>query len=184
MQNERNLIWVDMEMTGLDPDVDRVLEIATIITDDRLNIVAEGPVIAVWQPEDVLSGMSEWCQTHHTQSGLLARVRAEGVTVGEAEQRTLDFVRRYVPPKASPLCGNSVGQDRRFLYRYMPTFQDYLHYRTLDVSSIKILGNLWRPEMMRRFTKREAHLALDDIRESIAELVFYRDHFFRLEEEP
>lgn len=180
MQNDSNLIWVDMEMTGLDPDVDKVLEIATIVTDSNLNIIAEGPVLAVWQPEEVLAAMGEWCQTHHTQSGLLERVRREGVSLAEAEARTLDFVRQHVPPKTSPLCGNSVSQDRRFLYKYMPTFQDYLHYRTLDVSTIKILGNLWRPSMMANFTKREAHLALDDIRESIAELAFYRQHFFRL----
>lgn len=181
MQNERNLVWIDMEMTGLDPEVDRVLEIATIITDDQLNIVAEGPVLAVFQPESVLKAMNEWCVTHHTQSGLLNRVRKEGVSEAVAEQRTLDFIREYVPEKASPLCGNSVGQDRRFLYKYMPKLQAYFHYRTLDVSSIKILGNLWKPEMMKGFSKKECHLALDDIRESIDELRYYRENFFKLD---
>ena len=180
MKSEKNLIWVDMEMTGLVPEHDRILEIATIVTDDQLNILAEGPVIAVSQPEEILLGMDEWCTTHHTQSGLLDRVRNEGVSEREAEVKTLEFISQYVPPKASPICGNSIGQDRRFLYRYMPELQAYFHYRYLDVSTIKILANLWKPQIMPLFIKKECHLALEDIRESIAELKFYREHFFNL----
>jgi len=179
MQDSKNLIWIDMEMTGLDPEKDRVLEIACIITDSELNEVAAGPVIAVKQPESILAGMDEWCTTHHTQSGLLDRVRTEGVTEEEAEAAVLDFIARYVPPKASPLCGNSVGQDRRFIFKYMPRLADYLHYRTLDVSSFKIVANLWHPEIMQGFSKKEAHLALDDIRESVEELRYYRRHLIR-----
>ncbi len=180
MKSEKNLIWIDMEMTGLVPEHDRILEIATIITDDQLNILAEGPVIAVSQPEELLNGMDEWCTTHHTQSGLLERVRREGVTEREAELKTLEFISQYVPPKASPICGNSIGQDRRFLYKYMPELQAYFHYRYLDVSTIKILANLWKPQIMPLFSKKECHLALEDIRESIAELKFYRENFFNL----
>lgn len=180
MQSDKNLVWIDMEMTGLDPDVDRVLEIATIITNDRLEIVAEGPVIAVHQSDEILNNMSDWCKEHHGASGLTARVQASRVTEAQAELETLEFIKLYVPEKTSPLCGNSIGQDRRFLYRYMPTLQNYFHYRSLDVSSIKILCNLWKPEIMGNFKKKEAHLALDDIRESIAELRFYRENFFKL----
>lgn len=177
MQNETNLVWIDMEMTGLRPETDRILEIATIITDKDLNVLAEGPVYAVRQPQDLLDSMSDWCKTHHTQSGLLARCQSAGVTEAEAEQGTLDFIARYVPPKCSPICGNSICQDRRFIYRYMPALHDYLHYRNLDVSTLKILANLWAPDIMPGFVKKECHLALDDIRESIAELVYYRQNF-------
>jgi oligoribonuclease len=179
MQNSTNLIWIDMEMTGLRPEIDKILEIATIITDKDLNILAEGPVYAVRQPQEILDGMSDWCKTHHSQSGLLARCESQGVSVSVAEQGTLDFIAQYVPPQASPICGNSICQDRRFIYRYMPKLHDYLHYRNLDVSTLKILANLWAPEIMPGFTKRECHLALDDIRESIEELRYYRKHFIR-----
>jgi len=180
MQDERNLIWVDMEMTGLCPETDRILEIASIITDSDLNVLAEGPVMAVRQPEELLAGMDEWCRTHHAQSGLLDRVRREGVTEREAEDATLAFVEQYVPAGKSPICGNSVSQDRRFLYRYMPRLQSYLHYRTLDVSTLKILAERWAPGIMPGFSKKEAHRALDDIRESIAELQYYRRHMLRV----
>ena len=176
MIDKLNLVWIDMEMTGLDPEVDRILEIATVITDNDLNVVAEGPVLAVRQPEPVLAGMSAWCQEHHTQSGLLERVRRDGVSEREAETETLAFIRNYVPEGASPLCGNSVGQDRRFLYKYMPELQAYFHYRTLDVSSLKILAQRWYAGRIAPFVKKEAHLALDDIRESIAELRYYRQN--------
>ena len=179
MQNAQNLIWIDMEMTGLDPEVDRILEIATIITDNELEVIAEGPVLAVRQPEFLLANMSAWCQEHHTQSGLLARVRSEGVTDAEAEQATLDFISKYVPAGKSPLCGNSVGQDRRFMYKYMPKLQEYFHYRTLDVSSLKILAQRWYADTIPPFQKKEAHLALDDIRESIAELRYYRQFMLK-----
>jgi oligoribonuclease len=180
MQNEKNLIWIDMEMTGLNPDHDRILEIATIITDDQLDIIAEGPVVAVRQPQEILDQMSEWCQTHHTQSGLLDRCKAIGTTEAEAEKLTLDFIRKYVPEKTSPICGNSICQDRRFIFRYMPKLHDYLHYRNLDVSTIKILADLWKPQIMPGFSKKEAHLALEDIKESIEELRYYRKHFFNI----
>lgn len=179
MQSDKNLVWIDMEMTGLRPDIDRVLEIACIITDSDLEIVAEGPVITVWQPEDVLNSMNQWCVEHHTASGLLDRVRRDGVSEAQAEQTMLDFIRQYVPEKSSPLCGNSIGQDRRFMYHYLPKLEAYFHYRNLDVSSLKIVANMWRPDIMAGFTKKEAHLALDDIRESIAELRYYRQHLIR-----
>ena len=180
MQNATNLVWIDMEMTGLRPEKDRILEIATIITDSQLNILAEGPVLAVRQPEPLLLGMDEWCTTHHTASGLLERVRTQGISEKEAEERTLAFIQEYVPEKASPLCGNSIGQDRRFMYAYMPKLEAYFHYRNLDVSSLKIVANLWKPQIMDGFTKKEAHLALDDIRESIAELRYYKEHLLAL----
>ncbi len=180
MFSDQNLIWIDLEMTGLRPERDRILEIAVLITDSSLNILAEGPSLAVYQPESVLAGMDEWNQTHHSASGLLDLVRREGVTEAEAEQRTLDFVRQYVPANASPICGNSIGQDRRFLYQYMPTLEAYFHYRNLDVSTLKILAERWRPELMAAFTKKEAHRALDDISESVAELRFYRRRLLNL----
>ena len=180
MQNESNLVWIDMEMTGLRPERDRILEIATIVTDSQLNILAEGPVLAVRQPEAILSGMDEWCTTHHTASGLLDRVRTQGISEAEAEARTLAFIQQYDPAKASPLCGNSIGQDRRFMYAYMPKLEAYFHYRNLDVSSLKIVANLWKPQIMAGFIKKEAHLALDDIRESIAELRYYKENLLDL----
>ncbi len=180
MQNESNLVWIDMEMTGLRPEKDRILEIATIVTDSQLNILAEGPVLAVRQSEALLAGMDEWCTSHHTASGLLDRVRTQGVSEAEAEARTVAFIQQYVPEKASPLCGNSIGQDRRFMYAYMPKLEAYFHYRNLDVSSLKIVANLWKPQIMAGFTKKEAHLALDDIRESIAELRYYKENLLAL----
>ena len=180
MQNESNLVWIDMEMTGLRPERDRILEIATIVTDSQLNILAEGPVLAVRQPEAILLGMDEWCTTHHTASGLLDRVRTQGISEAEAEARTLAFIQQYVPEKTSPLCGNSIGQDRRFMYAYMPKLEAYFHYRNLDVSSLKIVANLWKPQIIAGFTKKEAHLALDDIRESIAELRYYKENLLDL----
>lgn len=179
MLNDNNLIWIDMEMTGLRPDIDRVLEIATIVTDSNLNVLAEGPVLPVHQPESILAGMDEWCQTHHSKSGLLDRVRSTGINEAEAEEATLAFVSQYVPAGKSPICGNSVGQDRRFLYHYMPRLEAYLHYRNLDVSTLKILAERWAPQIMGGFSKKETHRALDDIRESIAELRYYREHLLK-----
>ena len=180
MQDPLNLIWIDMEMTGLRPERDRILEIACIITDTSLNEIAQGPVLAVHQDETVLAAMDEWNQSHHSASGLLDRVRSEGISEAAAEQRMLDFIRQYVPEKSSPICGNSVGQDRRFLYQYMPALEAYFHYRTLDVSTLKILASRWKPAIMEGFHKKEAHLALDDIRESIDELRYYRRHLLAL----
>lgn len=174
-----HLVWMDLEMTGLDVEVDGILEIATVITDAELDIVAEGPSLPVAQPESTLAGMDEWNVTHHTASGLLERVRREGVPLVEAEAQTLSFVEAYVGEGESPLCGNSIWQDRRFLARYMPTLEGYLHYRNIDVSSVKQLARLWRPDLADRVVKSSEHVALADIRESIDELRFYRKHFLR-----
>ncbi|WP_017937119.1 oligoribonuclease [Zestomonas thermotolerans] len=180
MQNPLNLIWIDLEMTGLDPERDRILEIATIVTDSELNILAEGPVIAVHQSEEVLAGMDEWNTRTHGQSGLLQRVRDSRIDTAEAEALTLAFLEQWVPAGKSPICGNSIGQDRRFLYRYMPRLEAYFHYRYLDVSTLKILAERWAPQIKESFQKKNSHLALDDIRESIAELRHYREHFLKV----
>jgi oligoribonuclease len=173
-----NLVWMDLEMTGLDPEVDTILEIATIITDGNLNIIAEGPSIVIHQPDARLDGMDEWNTTHHGASGLTARVRASRTTMAEAEQQTLEFVRQYVPERTSPLCGNSIHQDRRFLVPYMPELEAWMHYRNIDVSTIKELARRWYPAI-KAPPKQGEHLALADIRESIAELAFYREKLFR-----
>jgi len=173
------LVWMDMEMSGLDPDRDVILEIATLITDAELQVVAEGPVLAVRQPDTVLDAMDDWNREHHGASGLTARVRASQVTAADAEQATLAFVRAHCVDRSSPLCGNSIHQDRRFLARYMPHLDAALHYRNIDVSTVKELVRRWYPTGPTPPEKRHAHLALDDIRESIAELRFYRQHAFR-----
>ena len=173
------LVWVDLEMSGLDPDQHTILEIATLITDAQLAILAEGPVFAIAQPPAVLEAMDNWNREHHGASGLSARVLASTVSMAEAEAATLAFVRQHCPERQSPLCGNSIFQDRRFLVRYMPAFDRYLHYRSVDVSTVKELVRRWYPQGPAAPEKKHAHLALDDIRESIAELRFYREHFFR-----
>jgi len=178
VQSDTNLIWLDMEMTGLDPDRDAIIEMATLITDARLDVLAEGPNIAVWQSDSVLESMDAWCRKTHGESGLVARVRGEGIPLAEAERRTMDFVRAWVPQKKSPLCGNSIAHDRRFVRRYLPQLEAWLHYRNLDVSTVKELVNRWYPESFRPPKKKGAHLALDDIRESLDELRWYRDHVF------
>jgi oligoribonuclease len=178
-QDESNLIWIDLEMTGLDPDQDHIIEIATVITDKHLNILAQGPVLAIHQPDSVLNAMDEWCRTHHGQSGLSQRVKDSNIDLRQAEQQTLDFVREWVPKGKSPICGNSICQDRRFLYRAMPELESYFHYRNLDVSTLKELAARWAPEVQKNFTKASVHLALDDIIESINELKYYRDHFIK-----
>jgi len=179
--NSENLIWLDLEMTGLNPDTDRILEIATLVTDKQLNIMEEGPVMAVHQSDAVLSAMGDWCTRQHGQSGLSERVRASRVTEAEAERATLDFLRQYLPPNTSPMCGNSICQDRRFLARHMPELEKFFHYRNLDVSTLKELGKRWAPNIMLGFTKQATHLALEDIRDSVAELKYYREHLFRPE---
>lgn len=176
-----NLIWIDLEMTGLDPDADRILEIATLVTDKDLEIVATGPVLAIRQPEQTLAKMDAWNVEHHTRSGLVARVRSEGVSEHAAEEATLAFLREYVPARTSPMCGNSICQDRRFLYRYMPALEAYFHYRHIDVSTFKELARRWAPAVADSVQKESAHQALADIEESIAELRHYRARLFRPE---
>lgn len=171
-----NLIWIDLEMTGLDPDKDRIIEIATVVTDKYLNILAEGPVFAVHQPDDLLNGMDEWCTKQHGGSGLTARVRASQVTDAQAEVETLAFLEQWVDKRASPMCGNSICQDRRFLYRYMPALEVFFHYRNLDVSTLKELAARWYPKALEGVSKKSSHLALDDIRDSISELKHYREN--------
>lgn len=174
--SEQNLIWVDLEMTGLDPFTDRILEIATLVTDSQLQILAEGPVLAIHQSDEILAGLDDWNREHHGASGLLERVRASLVSEAEAEAATLEFLAAHVPAGASPLCGNSICQDRRFMARWMPKLEAYFHYRNLDVSTLKILAQRWAPAVAESFRKESRHLALDDIRESIDELRHYRAH--------
>ncbi|WP_423185526.1 oligoribonuclease [Alishewanella sp. d11] len=178
--NDTNLVWLDLEMTGLEPKTDVILEMATIVTDSQLNILAEGPVFAIKTSDAVLDNMSEWCVEQHGKSGLTARCRASEVTLAEAEAQTIAFLSQYVSPGKSPMCGNSIGQDRRFLAEYAPTLEAFFHYRNLDVSTVKELARRWHPEVLKQVQKSSSHLALDDIRESIAELVTYRRYFFRL----
>ncbi|MGH8225365.1 MAG: oligoribonuclease, partial [Gammaproteobacteria bacterium] len=173
------LIWIDLEMTGLDPGRDRILEIATLVTDKDLAVVATGPELAIHQPDEALAGMDAWNVEHHTRSGLVERVRASTVTERAAEEATLDFLREHVPAKISPMCGNSICQDRRFLVRYMPDLEAYFHYRHVDVSTFKELALRWAPEVARSLRKESAHRALADIEESVAELRHYRALLFR-----
>jgi oligoribonuclease len=177
--NPDNLIWVDLEMTGLDTQRDQILEIATIVTDKDLQIIAEGPVLAIHQSDEVLAAMDSWNTRTHTQSGLVARVRASDIDLATAERLTLEFLAQHVPPGASPMCGNSICQDRRFMSRLMPTLERYFHYRNLDVSTLKELARRWMPEVAAGFAKESPHVAIEDLRESIRELCYYREHMFR-----
>lgn len=178
MQNENNLVWLDLEMTGLEPSRCSIVEIATIITDSQLNILAEGPSVAIHHGPEALTTMEKWSRDTHRKSGLLKRVEESTITTREAEEMTLDFIRGYCPEKASPLCGNSIGHDRRFLERYMPALFAYFHYRNIDVSTIKELVRRWYPTGPSAPTKKGNHIALDDVRESINELRFYREYYF------
>ena len=178
--DDNHLVWLDLEMTGLEPAQDRILEIATLVTDTHLEILAEGPVIAVHQPEALLAALDDWNREHHGSSGLLQRVRASDRDEAGAERETLAFLAAWVPAGKSPLCGNSICQDRRFLARSMPQLEAWFHYRNLDVSSLKILAQRWAPAVADAFKKESAHRAMDDIRESIAELRHYREHLLRL----
>jgi len=164
-------------MTGLDPEKERIIEIATIVTDPQLNILEEGPVLAIRQEDSLLDAMDAWNTKTHNATGLVERVQSSRINEAEAEKRTIEFLKKYIPGNRAPLCGNSITQDRRFLYRYMPKLSDYLHYRNIDVSSVKELIKRWRPDLMNGFEKKGTHKALDDIRESIEELKFYREHF-------
>jgi oligoribonuclease len=177
-QHPDNLAWIDLEMTGLAPDSDRIIEIATIVTDPDLNVLAEGPVIAVRQPEEALARMDEWNRRTHGSSGLLARVRASSVGEAEAERLTLEFLAAWLPPGASPMCGNSICQDRRFLARWMPALERYFMYRNLDVSTLKELARRWAPGVLAGVAKTNAHQALEDVRDSIRELRHYREKLF------
>ena len=181
MKEPTHLIWIDLEMTGLKPDQDRILEIATVITDRHLEILAEGPVLAIAQAESILISMDAWNTKHHTRSGLLERVRSQGVSESEAEAQTLSFLAEWVKPGLSPMCGNSICQDRRFLHRYMSNLEQYFHYRNLDVSTVKELAKYWKPAIVAGFKKKSAHIAMADIKESIDEMKHYRQHFFNLE---
>ncbi|MEJ2106649.1 MAG: oligoribonuclease [Acidiferrobacteraceae bacterium] len=176
-QDANALIWIDLEMTGLDTINDRIIEVATIVTDSELNVVAEGPVLAVHQSDEVLAGMDDWNTNTHTKTGLVERVRSSALDEAEVERQTIVFLAEHVGKNRSPMCGNSICQDRRFLARYMPDLEAYFHYRNLDVSSLKELAKRWKPEILPGFTKRNTHRALDDIRESVDELKYYRQHF-------
>lgn len=178
--SDNNLIWIDLEMTGLDTQNDHIIEIATIVTDGDLNVLAEGPMLAIHQPKDVMDGMDDWNTRQHGQSGLTERVLKTDYTVERAEQETLAFLKQYVPKGKSPMCGNSICQDRRFMARLMPELEDFFMYRNLDVSTLKELASRWAPETYKGFSKNSSHLALDDVKDSIAELKYYREHFLKV----
>lgn len=179
-KSDKNLIWIDLEMTGLDVDRERIIEMAIIVTDPELNTLAESPVITVHQSDELLDAMDEWNTKQHGGSGLVDRVKASNTSEAEAEQTMIDFLALYVPAGVSPMCGNSVHQDRKFLLRYMPKLEAYFHYRNLDVSTLKELARRWRPDVLETLKKQGSHLALDDIRDSIDELKHYRDNFLRM----
>lgn len=178
-RSDQNLIWLDCEMTGLDPDRERIIEIAVIVTGPQLVPRVEGPVLVVHQPDALLDAMDDWNKGTHGRSGLIDKVRASRLTEAEAEQKLLDFVARYVDPGQSPMCGNTISQDRRFLVRYMPRFEAFFHYRNIDVSTLKELARRWQPELVARFKKQQAHTALADVHESLDELIYYREHMMR-----
>lgn len=179
LPDEQNLIWIDLEMTGLDPQRDQIIEIATVVTDQHLHILAQGPVMAIYQSDEILAAMDDWNTRHHGASGLAQRVRQSQTSLVDAEVETLKFLRHYVPSGKSPMCGNSICQDRRFMARLMPDLEAFFHYRNLDVSTLKELARRWCPDLVSGFVKKETHLALQDILESIEELKYYRQHFIR-----
>ncbi len=179
-KSKKNLIWIDLEMTGLDTTNDHIIEIATIVTDGDLNILAEGPIIAIHQTDSTLEAMDEWNTRQHGKSGLVERIRNSTTTEVQAEQQTLEFLKDYVPAGVSPMCGNSICQDRRFMARIMPELEAYFHYRNLDVSSLKELARRWAPKVEKSFKKNSSHLAMDDVKDSIRELQHYREHFIKL----
>jgi len=178
--SEDNLIWIDLEMTGLDPERDRIIEIATLVTDKNLQVLAEGPVMAVHQSRERLDGMDEWNTRQHNGSGLVERINASDIDEQEAERRTIAFLNEHLPPGKSPMCGNSICQDRRFLARYMPALEAFFHYRHIDVSTLKELARRWAPEVANGFSKKSSHLAMDDIRDSLEELAYYRSTILKI----
>lgn len=179
-QDKNNLIWIDLEMTGLDTIQDHIIEIATIVTDKDLNTLAEGPVFAIHVEKEVLDGMDEWNTRQHGKSGLIERVSNSTLTMADAEKQTIEFLQQYVPKNASPMCGNSICQDRRFMARLMPELEEYFHYRNLDVSTLKELAMRWSPDVYKGHSKSSNHLAMDDVRDSIAEMKYYRDNFLKI----
>lgn len=174
--SQSNLIWIDLEMTGLNPDHDRIIEIATVVTDKHLQVLAEGPVLAIHHSDRILARMDDWCTRQHGASGLTARVQQSKISTAKAERLTLDFLKEYVPEGKSPICGNSIGQDRRFLYRYMPKLEKYFHYRNFDVSVLKMIAKFWHPQIAKGVQKKTQHLALSDVYESIDEMKYYAKH--------
>ncbi|MBB3122053.1 MULTISPECIES: oligoribonuclease [Telluria group] len=178
--NEMNLVWVDMEMTGLEPDTDRIIEVAMVVTDMHLNVLAEGPVLAIHQSDATLDAMDSWNKGTHGRSGLIDRVKASTISEAQAEAEFIAFMKQWVPQGKSPMCGNTIGQDRRFMVRYMPKLEAFFHYRNVDVSTLKELGRRWKPEVVSSFKKAQKHTALADILESIEELKHYREHFIKL----
>lgn len=180
LKSKKNFVWMDLEMTGLDPEKEKIIEMATLITDQNLNILAQGPRFVIHQNEKILAAMDEWNQRHHQKSGLLEEVKRSDITSKKAERLTLAFIKKYCHPKKSPLCGNAIHHDRRFLIKYMPSINDYLHYRHVDVSTVKILIHQWYPQDKKQHPKKsDKHRALDDIRQSIEELRYYRDTYFK-----
>ena len=177
MNKDLNLIWIDLEMTGLSPVSDRIIEIATLVTDSDLNIIAEGPNLAIKQTDEILKAMDEWNQTHHSATGLIQKVKNSSISEIDAEVETLEFLGRYSKKNTSPMCGNSICQDRRFLANYMPNLEAFFHYRNLDVSSLKELARRWKPEILEGINKKSRHAAMDDIRDSVEELAYYRTYF-------
>lgn len=179
MSNSQNLIWIDLEMTGLDPKTDQIIEIAVIVTDPNLEIIAKSPAIAIFQPDEVLENMNDWCKKVHKENNLIERVKQSKISLYQAEQQILEFLKPLVPKGCSPICGNSVHQDKRFLYEHMPTLAEYFHYRHIDVSTFKELAKRWSPELLTKIKKHSSHLALEDIEDSINELKFYRNNFLK-----
>lgn len=180
MQNAQNLVWLDMEMTGLDPEKDRIIEVAMIVTDSQLNILAQSEVYVIHQPDDIIDHMDKWNTTTHTRTGLISKVKASTWTEAKVEQKLLDFMAQWVPENSTPMCGNSIHQDRRFMVRYMPKLEAYFHYRNLDVSTLKELAKRWNPAILKGLVKKGAHQALEDITESIEEMRYYREHFLKI----